>query len=154
MQQLADQYAASTQVFLDAVAALDVANLDRKHPGGWSPRQVIHHVADSEAQSYARLRRLVAEQPDPVIQGYDEARWASSPELGYESLPIDAPLAVFTGVRASSLAVLRRLSIDDLGLAGVHSESGRYTLRDWISIYLEHPRDHAGQLERAARGEL
>ena len=54
-------YEAATKSFEEQVAALDRLKLDAKHPEGWSPRQVIHHLADSEAQSYARLRRLVAE---------------------------------------------------------------------------------------------
>ena len=154
LETLADSYEASTVAFLDAVASLDPAHLDRRHPDAWSPRQVIHHVADSEAQSYARLRRLLAEQPNPVIQGYDEAAWARSPRLGYKTLPVQPPLAVFAGVRSSSLALIRGLTEGDLDLAGTHSESGAYTVRDWLAIYLEHPREHASQLERAARGEL
>ena len=65
-------YAAATRAFEEQVAALDRSKLDTKHPEGLSPRQVIHHLADSEAQSYARLRRLVAEPEGSIIQGYDE----------------------------------------------------------------------------------
>ena len=147
------EYAAATQAFLDAVAALDPADLDRRDPAGWSPRQIVHHVADSEAQSYARLRRLLAEQPDPVIQGYDEGAWASAPKLGYETLPIDASLAVYVAVRASSQLLVDGLTEDDLDLSGTHTESGPYSVRTWLQTYLDHPRDHAAQLERAARGE-
>ena len=146
-------YAAATQAFLDAVASIDPSDMDTRHPDGWSPRQVIHHVADSEAQSYARLRRLLAEQPDPVIQGYDEAAWARSPRLGYETLPVEPPLAVFTAVRASSLMLLERMLPGDLDLMGTHSESGPYGVRDWLRIYALHPIEHADQLLRAARGE-
>lgn len=146
-------YAAATQAFLEAVASIDPSDLDVRHPDGWSARQVIHHVADSEAQSYARLRRLLAEQPDPVIQGYDEAAWARSARLGYETLPVAPPLAVFTAVRASSLTLLERLPEADLDLAGTHSESGPYSVRDWLRIYALHPREHADQLLRSARGE-
>ena len=149
----AADYAAATQAFLDAATILRPSDLDTRHADGWSARQVIHHVADSEAQSYARLRRLLAEQPDPVIQGYDEAAWARSPRLGYETLPIEPPLAVFSAVRASSLMLLERLTPPDLDLAGTHNESGPYTVRDWLRIYALHPREHADQLMRATRGE-
>ena len=107
-------YEAATRAFEAQVAALDRSALDLKHPEGWSPRQVIHHLADSEAQSYARLRRLVAEPLGSIIQGYDEGLWAAHPALGYERDPIETPLAVFAAVRAGSLAVLRHLDDSDL----------------------------------------
>ena len=145
---IADAYEAATGTFLLAAQAADPDDLDRHAPGDWSARQVIHHVADSEAQSYARLRRLLAE-PDPVIQGYDEAAWASAPLLGYTELPVENSLAVFAAVRSSSLDIIRRLSPADLDRTGVHSESGSYGVRQWLEIYAQHPADHAEQLRRA-----
>ena len=111
-------YEAATRALLDQAAALDPATLDLTHPEGWSPRQVIHHLADSEAQSYARLRRLVAEPLGSIIQGYDEGLWAAHPALGYERDPIDTSLAVFAAVRAGSLAVLQHLEDEDLARYG------------------------------------
>jgi len=146
-------YEAATRAFLEHAAALDRTKLDAKHPEGWSPRQVIHHLADSEAQSYARLRRIVAEPLGSIIQGYDEGAWAASPALGYESDPIDTPLAVFAAVRAGSLAVLRHLSDADLERYGDHSERGKFTIADWLKVYSRHPLDHGEQMEKALRGE-
>jgi hypothetical protein len=152
IQEAAAAYEAATRRFLDAARGAPADGLDRRHPDGWSARQVIHHVADSEAQSYARLRRLLAE-PQPVIQGYDEAAWAAAPALGYDTLPVEHPIAVTAAVRAASLDLVRRLSPADLERAGRHSESGPYTVRTWLDLYIAHPADHAGQLERALRGE-
>ena len=149
---IATDYERATAEFLAAAADVTPASLDHHHPDGWSARQVIHHVADSEAQSYARLRRLLAE-PDPVIQGYDEAAWACAPALGYTELPIENSLAVFAAVRASSLDIIRRLSPDDLELAGTHAESGPYSVARWLEVYSAHPAEHADQLRRALRGE-
>ena len=149
---IATDYERATAEFLAAAADVTPASLDHHHPDGWSARQVIHHVADSEAQSYARLRRLLAE-PNPVIQGYDEAAWACSPALGYTDLPIENSLAVFVAVRASSLDIIRRLSPDDLERAGVHTESGPYSVRTWLATYSAHPAEHADQLRRALREE-
>lgn len=70
-------YKESTDAFLTLARSLSESDLDTADQEGWTPRQVIHHLADSEAQSYARLRRLVAE-PGTMIQGYDEARWAEN----------------------------------------------------------------------------
>ena len=75
INEYARGYEAATKYFADRVAGLSDSDLDRSRPGEWSPRQVIHHVADSEAQSYARLRRLIAEPAGSAIQGYDESGW-------------------------------------------------------------------------------
>jgi len=144
-----NDYAAATEEFLDAVRVVTDENIDRHLEEGWSARQVIHHVADSETQSYARLRRLLAEPPGSLIQGYDEAAWAQCEALGYRELAIEHSLAVFVAVRRSSLDVLGRLGDADLERHATHSESGRYTLRDWLEIYRAHPRAHAQQLIEA-----
>ena len=143
------EYERSTSIFLDTVTHVTAENLDRHVPGGWSARQVIHHAADSETQSYVRLRRLLAEPSGSIIQGYDEAAWAQSPQLGYTELPIDHSLAVFRAVRQASHDILQRLSDDDLERHGVHSESGDYSVATWLSVYIEHPRGHAAQLTEA-----
>ena len=142
-------YEHATDYFLQEVLVVTADNIDRHVEGGWTARQVIHHIADSEAQSYARLRRLLAEPEGSVIQGYDEAAWAQCDQLGYEELPIEHSLDVFRAVRAASLDVLRRLAPRDLDRFGEHSESGRYTLAMWLDIYTEHPRAHAEQLLEA-----
>jgi len=82
LKEAADSYAKATAEFLKVAQELGEAQLDSSSSGGWTARQVIHHVADSEAQSYARLRRLIAE-PGTQIQGYDEGRWGEDETLGY-----------------------------------------------------------------------
>ena len=154
MRDRAAAYKKSTDEFLDLVASLTPSDLDKRDSEGWTPRQVIHHMADSEAQSYARLRRLVAEPAGSIIQGYDEGAWAVSPALGYETDPIETPLAVFSAVRAGSLAVLQHLENKDLARYGEHTERGRFTIADWLAGYTKHPLDHGEQLAKALRGEL
>ena len=61
IKEWAAEYEAGTRYFLNLAHSVAPENLDVKHPNGWSARQIIHHCADSEAQSYARLRRLIAE---------------------------------------------------------------------------------------------
>jgi hypothetical protein len=147
--EFARAYAASTEHFDRLACEVAPDRLDAKEPGGWSARQVIHHVADSEAQSYARLRRLVAEPQGSIIQGYDEAAWAQCQTLGYEDLPVNHALQVFRAVRAASLDVIERLTDDDLERVGHHTESGAYSVRLWLETYIAHPLDHAEQLQRA-----
>ncbi|CAB4712944.1 unannotated protein [freshwater metagenome] len=141
-----DQYRQATDLFIVTASGLTASDLDAPRENGWTARQVIHHVADSEAQSYARLRRLIAE-PGTVIQGYDEALWGENATLGYQELPIENSLAVFAAVRASSLEILKRLSVSQLQNSGVHSESGEYTLEKWLATYIKHPIEHAQQMK-------
>jgi hypothetical protein len=153
IKEIAIAYRASTEAFEKLVAGIPSDQLDTKHPEGWSARQVIHHMADSEAQSYARLRRLIAEPEGTVIQGYDENAWGDSAVLGYATLPIDFSVKVFSAVRASSLIMIERLTDADLSKSGLHTESGPFSIEKWCRSYTAHPLDHIGQIEKALRDE-
>jgi hypothetical protein len=133
-----------------AIAGSSDADLDRRPPTGWTARQIVHHVADSESMAYIRLRRLIADDEPVVIQGYDEPTWAR--RLHYDR-PIDASLAVVRAVRAASLELLRALTPDEWERRGTHSESGEYSVDTWLDIYAEHSHDHADQIRRALRGQ-
>lgn len=135
------------------VHGLTDKELDTAHPQGWSARMVVHHLADSESNAYIRLRRLLAEPLGSTIQGYDEAAWAMSSALAYQRASITTSLQVFLSVRAASAEVLDRLTEADLNRYGFHSESGRYTVADWLGIYAAHAFEHAEQIRRALRGE-
>jgi hypothetical protein len=146
LKDAVNSYAQATTEFLSVANELTESQLDASDSGGWSARQVIHHVADSEAQSYARLRRLIAE-PGAQIQGYDEAGWGENETLGYKDLPIAHSLDVFKAVRASSLEIIKRLKPMQLDLSGTHSESGEYTIKTWLETYISHPLEHAAQIK-------
>ena len=149
----AQDYQAGTDFFFECVAQVTEANLDNHHPEGWSARQVIHHMADSEVTSYVRLRRLIAEPEGSTIEGYDEAAWAANPVLGYQELPIETSLAAILAVRTASATLLHRITKSDLNRFGIHSESGHYTLAKWLEIYTSHPREHGDQLLRALQSQ-
>jgi len=140
-----DKYRQATDLFITTALGLTATDLDAPRENSWTARQVIHHVADSEAQSYARLRRLVVE-PGTVIQGYDEAAWGENKTLGYEELPIEIAIDVFQAVRASSLEILKRLTEKQLENSGVHSESGAYSINRWLETYIKHPMEHSEQI--------
>jgi hypothetical protein len=145
---LAANYEKATNDFFRLIDGLEESDLDKNDGEGWTPRQVIHHLADSEAQSYARLRRLVAE-PGTTIQGYDEGKWAENPVLGYQELPVEISINVLRSVRAASLMILRRLSEEQLQNSGTHTESGEYTIQKWVDSYTNHPVDHGQQITKA-----
>jgi hypothetical protein len=147
------RYADGVRLVDAALEGATVEDLDRLPSDGWSARMVVHHLADSEAQSYVRVRRLLAEPNPTVIQGYDEARWATTAVLGYQTEPIEGSLAVFRAVRDATSALLTRISPADLDRSGVHTESGHYSLRDWLRIYAAHGEDHAAQIAAARQGK-
>jgi hypothetical protein len=146
IEEIAAAYEAATKEFLLIATSVPENKLDLNDGENWSSRQVIHHCADSEAQSYARLRRLVAE-PNPVIQGYDENLWAKDATLGYTDLPVDNSIAVFTAVRAASLDIIKRLKPEQLERTGTHSEAGEYSLKRWLETYTRHANNHADQIK-------
>lgn len=148
LAQRVGAYREATARFVSVASTLAEGDLDRQppEPDGWTPRMVIHHVADSETNSYVRLRRLLAEPAGTSIQAYDEARWARA--LHYDR-PVALSLAVFRAVRDSSAELLDRITPVDLARAGVHTESGPYALADWLDTYIAHARDHAEQIRAA-----
>ena len=149
LNQYRNDYADATSSFLTVARGVPDDQLDRHVPGGWSARQIIHHLADAETESAGRLRRLVAEPAGSPLLAFNEDAWARSEPLGYQSLPVATSLAVIENLRANSLAVLERLSEGDLERYGEHSARGHFTLADWLEAYTRHPRVHAAQILEA-----
>jgi hypothetical protein len=147
---LLERFATGFAAVADALDGAGDEDLDRRGPSGeWSAREIAHHLADSESMAYVRLRRLIAED-EPVIAGYDEPEWAR--RLHYER-PIETSLEVLQAVRGASQQLLMSLTPDEWERRGTHSESGAYSVDDWLGIYSEHSHDHADQIRRARRGE-
>jgi len=143
---LIDQYANGPAVLAAALKKIPAAAMQwRPGPGKWSAHEIIVHCADSETNSHGRLRHLLADAA-PVIQGYDQDRWAQ--ELDYHTLPLEPALATTTAVRANTVPMLRRLSDAQWRKRGTHSDSGSYGMDDWLKIYAAHLEGHARQLER------
>ncbi|CAN5515555.1 putative metal-dependent hydrolase [soil metagenome] len=145
-----DHYATGADAVDAALEGATDEDLDRRPPSGaWTAREIVHHLADSEAMAYIRLRQLIAED-DPQIAGYDEPEWAR--RLHYDR-PIEASVAVLRAVRTASHQLLSALAEDEWARAGTHSESGAYSVDRWLRIYANHSHEHADQIARARRGE-
>ena len=144
-EQLIVRYAAGPTRLRAALAAVPGPALQwRPAPAEWSAHEVICHTADSETNAYARIRYVVAE-PEPLVVGYNEAQWAVT--FDYHALPLEPALATVDAVRASTVALLRRLPESAWARVGRHTESGRYGAEDWLQIYAAHLEDHAAQIE-------
>ena len=148
LKDYAQSYSDSTAAFIKAVGMVTPENIDKADHAGWTPRQIIHHMADSESQSAARLRRILA-QPGTQILGYDENAWSECEALGYRTLPIENSFAMYKASRASSLEILNNLKESDLEKFAIHSERGNFSVEDWLRVYSKHPVDHANQLREA-----
>lgn len=145
-EMLISQYRDGYRVIMEALDGITSAELDaREAPGEWSPREVIHHLADSEMTSAIRLRRLIVED-SPEITGYDQDEFAR--RLYYDR-PIDPSMALFNAVRMATVDILDRLTDEEWERAGTHSEHGRYSVIDWLQIYAVHAHEHAEQIQRA-----
>ena len=143
---LIDQYEDGFQAVSAALEEITEAELEaREAPGEWSPREIVHHLADSEMTSAIRLRLLIAEDA-PTLIGYDQEAFVRNL---YPDRPIEPSLAAFEAVRAATTPILRRLSDEQWRRTGTHSESGRYSVEDWLHIYSGHAHDHADQIRRA-----
>lgn len=114
-------------------------------PGKWSAREIVHHLADSEITSAIRLRRLLAENR-PVIQGYDQDQFAI--RLKYNERDIEPSLEALRSARATTTQILNLLTEADWNREGEHTESGRYTVENWLEIYAAHAHNHAAQIRR------
>ena len=148
-EELINQYEDGFRAVSTALEAITDAELEaREAPGEWSPREIVHHLADSEMTSALRLRLLIA-QDAPTLLGYDQEAFVRHL---YPDRPIAPSLAAFKAARAATAPILRRLSEEQWRRAGTHSESGRYTVEDWLRIYGVHAHDHADQIRRASRG--
>ncbi len=143
---LIDQYEDGERVITAALEGISDAEMEaREGPGEWSPRQVIHHLADSEMTSAIRLRLLIAENA-PAIIGYDQEAFAA---ILFYDRPIAPSLAAFAAARAATTPILRALSEEQWQRAGTHSEVGAYSVTDWLRTYAPHAHDHADQIRRA-----
>jgi len=146
-RELIDKYKDGYRVVAEALAGIDEATLDaRIAPGKWSPREIVHHLADSEMTSAIRLRLLLAEER-AEIRGYDQEKFAR--KLYYDR-PHQLSLEAFRLARATTAEILDRMGAAEWAREGTHTEHGRYTVERWLEIYAEHAHSHAAQI-RAAR---
>src|SRR4030088_2418027 len=143
--KLIERYRDGHRVVMDALKGIKLDELDRSASGEWTPREIAHHLADSEMMSAIRIRRLLTED-DPVIHGYDEAAFARKLT---NDRPIEPSIEAMRSARETCSQLLERMTEADWRKVGTHTESGPYSAEDWLTIYAAHAHDHAEQIKRA-----
>ena len=143
-KRLIDQYRDGYRVVTEALEGITDAELDHSATDDWTPRQIAHHLADSEMESATRIRRLLA-MPEKKVYGYDEKAFA-----GLSSdRPIWPSIEAMRWARETTAQIMERMTEDDWKIVGTHTESGRYGTEDWLHIYAAHAHDHAAQIKRS-----
>jgi len=126
-----------------AVAGLSDEQLDTPYrPGGWTVRQLVHHVADSHMNAYVRTKLGLTEQA-PTITPYDQNAWAL---LTDSRLPVDVSLMILRGVHARWTELWRSLAPHQFGQIFHHPESGVVSLDSQLQLYAWHSRHHVAHI--------
>jgi hypothetical protein len=129
------------------VSGLTDQQLDTPYrPGGWTVRQVVHHVPDSHLNAYIRMKVAVTEN-EPSIKTYDEARWAELAEA--KTGPIAMSIDLLDALHRRWVAFLRALGERDYGKTYLHPELGRVAIDEAIGMYAWHCRHHTAHIEQA-----
>ena len=127
-----------------AVEGLDAEKLDTPYrDGGWTVRQVVHHLPDSHLNSYVRFKLALTED-NPTIKPYDEAQWANLDDA--KNGPIDGSLAMLDALHERWVRMLSSLSTAELARTFQHPELGPVRLDQNIALYAWHGRHHVAHV--------
>jgi uncharacterized damage-inducible protein DinB len=127
-----------------AVAGFADKQLDTEYrAGGWTVRQVVHHVPDSHMNSYCRFRLALTEDT-PTIKGYDEAAWARLSDA--HTAPIEMSLALLESLHQRWVSLLRSLAPADFARSFRHPELGPVTLDRNLALYAWHGEHHTAHI--------
>jgi len=128
----------------DAVTGLTPAQLDTRYrDGGWTLRQVVHHVPDSHLNAYIRFKLGLTEEL-PTIKPYDEARWAELSDT--HDTPVKTSLAMLEALHDRWVRLLKSMKPADFQRRINHPENGPMTLDAVLGLYAWHGRHHTAHI--------
>ena len=144
-----EQIAAVPARMREAVAGLDEAQLDTPYrDGGWTVRQVVHHVPDSHMNAYTRVKLALTEE-EPAIKPYDEAAWAMLNDV--RDTPVETSLLLLETLHARWGTILGAMTAADFSRTLRHPDHGVMTL-DWlVAMYAWHGRHHVAHITSLRR---
>jgi DinB superfamily len=135
--------AAAPEQLRRAVAGLDDGQLDTAYrPGGWSVRQVAHHLPESHMNAYIRFKLALTEDV-PTIKPYEQSRWAETPDVRG---PIAPSLTLLESLHERWVLLLRGMGPADFERRLNHPESGILTLDGMLAMYSWHGRHHTAHI--------
>lgn len=111
--------------------------------GGWTLRQVVHHLPDSHMNAFIRFKLALTEDT-PEVKPYDEAKWAELADS--RETPVEVSLTLLDSVHDRWVRILRSLREEDFGKAVRHSEHGLISLDALLGLYAWHGRHHVGHI--------
>jgi len=127
-----------------AVNGLTDAQLDTPYrPGGWTPRQIVHHIADSYMNAYIRFKLGVTEE-NPTIKPYAEATWAET--IDARTAPVDLSLPLIEGLHKRWVQFMRSFDGRTFARTVIHPERGPMTLVDLLQLYAWHGKHHTAHI--------
>lgn len=143
-QQFLDDIASTPANLRAAVQGLSAAQLDTPYrEGGWTVRQVVHHVPDSHLNSYVRFKLALTED-EPTIKPYAEDRWAELADTA--ATPVEVSLTMLDALHDRWVRLLRSLNADDWKRTFRHPDLGAMTLEKNLALYAWHGRHHVAQI--------
>jgi len=150
--ELLERFRRGAELLAVATTGAAGPELDFKPEGKWSVRQIVCHLADSEAVGLMRFRAIIAEE-NPTMAAWDQDAWGA--KLDYEKRKISQALEIFRVLRSSNYDLLKDLPESTFERKGTHSERGAMTLQDVLRVYANHVESHVRQIQgvRAAYKE-
>lgn len=143
-QQFLDDIASTPANLRAAVQGLSAAQLDTPYrDGGWTVRQVVHHLPDSHLNSYVRFK-LVLTEDEPTIKPYAEDRWAELADTA--ATPVEVSLTMLDALHDRWVRLLRSLNADDWKRTFRHPDLGAMTLEKNLALYAWHGRHHVAHI--------
>ena len=126
-----------------AVAGLTDEQLDTRYrEGGWTLRQVVHHLADSHLNAFVRVKLALTED-HPRVKTYDQDLWADLPD---SKLPVESSLQILRGLHERWTVLLESLPAPAFDRTVSHPDNGDMSIDDFLRIYADHGRNHVNQI--------
>jgi len=139
-----DAVAAVPSALRAAMQGLTAAQLDTPYrDGGWTVRQLVHHVADSHINAFIRFKLALTES-EPTITAYDENLWARLPDV--QGTPVEVSLSLVDALHARWVVLLRAMQEAEFARAFKHPERGLMTLDHTLAMYSWHGQHHVAHI--------
>ena len=133
----------------DAIRGLNEQQLQTPYrPGGWTVRQVVHHVPESHMNAYVRFKLALTED-NPTVKPYNEKLWSETADVA--TTPLEISLALLENLHRRWVILLRTLTPADLGRPMVHPELGPVKLDRYLAMYAWHGKHHVAHITSLRR---